>query len=188
MSYKKTHWVDGETRLNADELNRIEDAIAELDDAVKNGGGSGSVYSVLASVDCSHNREITGVTGNEKGLVIGNQKMNVTKVQGQTWVINQLLDPSKMNDMSDYGVTVDRETGTVTIPAQDFEESFSCIFAIFYEGAVKVNYDHTYLLYGNTSNGLGYIGCGYGMPIHATEVNTRGVAFKPNQSEELDDM
>lgn len=48
MSYEPTNWVNGETPINAENLNKIEQKLVDLD---KNGGGTGNVD--LGSADIS---------------------------------------------------------------------------------------------------------------------------------------
>lgn len=78
MAYEKTNWIDNETLVDAQKLNKIEDKLAELDEAKggtlrlgTNGGILISGYEVTIDVDGEvHEYTTVELNGANGGIVI----------------------------------------------------------------------------------------------------------------------
>ena len=59
--------------------------------------------SLTQEIECDHVLEITGVTGHEYNLAIDDQQMLLNKIQGQSFVVNQLIGSNSYinNDYTD---------------------------------------------------------------------------------------
>ncbi len=85
MSYEKTNWIDNETVVDAQKLNKIEDKLLELDEAKggtvrlgTNGGILINGYEVTIDIDGEvHEYTTVELNGANGGIVINEVELTV---------------------------------------------------------------------------------------------------------------